>query len=105
MSLLICFLSFVFSYIVVLNSDGPGHLRTLLVIMCFMFFVQLLWVNLIMDTLGALALATEPPTDNLMHRTPVGRRCEILWLASNGVFITYLNSILLKLNSCGCLLL
>ncbi|XP_077217304.1 calcium-transporting ATPase 5, plasma membrane-type-like [Tasmannia lanceolata] len=36
--------------------------------------VQLLWVNLIMDTLGALALATEPPTDHLMHRDPVGRR-------------------------------
>ncbi|PPR89631.1 hypothetical protein GOBAR_AA31059 [Gossypium barbadense] len=35
--------------------------------------VQLLWVNLIMDTLGALALVTEPPTDNLMHRSPVGR--------------------------------
>ncbi|PUZ74324.1 hypothetical protein GQ55_1G055600 [Panicum hallii var. hallii] len=36
--------------------------------------VQLLWVNLIMDTLGALALATEPPTDQLMRRPPVGRR-------------------------------
>ncbi|XP_073098761.1 calcium-transporting ATPase 5, plasma membrane-type isoform X1 [Elaeis guineensis] len=36
--------------------------------------VQLLWVNLIMDTLGALALATEPPTDQLMDRPPVGRR-------------------------------
>uniref|UniRef100_A0A0D9X9S3 Calcium-transporting ATPase n=1 Tax=Leersia perrieri TaxID=77586 RepID=A0A0D9X9S3_9ORYZ len=36
--------------------------------------VELLWVNLIMDTLGALALATEPPTDNLMKRQPVGRR-------------------------------
>jgi magnesium-transporting ATPase (P-type) len=35
---------------------------------------QLLWVNLIMDTLGALALATEPPTDSLMKRHPVGRR-------------------------------
>ncbi|KAL2635517.1 hypothetical protein R1flu_006996 [Riccia fluitans] len=35
--------------------------------------VQLLWVNLIMDTLGALALATEPPTDDLMEKTPVGR--------------------------------
>ncbi|WVZ65438.1 hypothetical protein U9M48_014801 [Paspalum notatum var. saurae] len=32
--------------------------------------VELLWVNLIMDTLGALALATEPPTDNLMKRHP-----------------------------------
>lgn len=36
--------------------------------------VQLLWINLIQDTLGALALATEPPTDELMHRPPVGRR-------------------------------
>ncbi|KAG0581781.1 hypothetical protein M758_3G006500 [Ceratodon purpureus] len=35
--------------------------------------VQLLWVNLIMDTLGALALATEPPYDELMTRPPVGR--------------------------------
>uniref|UniRef100_A0A0D9VA28 Calcium-transporting ATPase n=1 Tax=Leersia perrieri TaxID=77586 RepID=A0A0D9VA28_9ORYZ len=35
--------------------------------------VQLLWVNLIMDTLGALALATEPPNDAMMKRPPVGR--------------------------------
>ncbi|KAL5546366.1 hypothetical protein UlMin_006053 [Ulmus minor] len=35
--------------------------------------VQLLWVNMIMDTLGALALATEPPTNELMNRPPVGR--------------------------------
>lgn len=35
--------------------------------------VQLLWVNLIMDTLGALALATERPSDELMHKPPVGR--------------------------------
>ncbi|XP_030467077.1 calcium-transporting ATPase 12, plasma membrane-type-like [Syzygium oleosum] len=35
--------------------------------------VQLLWVNLIMDTLGALALATEQPTNDLMLKTPVGR--------------------------------
>ncbi|KAG0585877.1 hypothetical protein KC19_2G046200 [Ceratodon purpureus] len=33
--------------------------------------VQLLWVNLIMDTLGALALATEAPTENLMQRPPI----------------------------------
>lgn len=32
---------------------------------------QLLWVNLIMDTLGALALATEPPTEILMQRPPI----------------------------------
>ncbi|XP_010549278.1 PREDICTED: calcium-transporting ATPase 1, chloroplastic [Tarenaya hassleriana] len=36
--------------------------------------VQLLWVNMIMDTLGALALATEPPTEDLMKRSPVGRK-------------------------------
>ncbi|XP_050275102.1 putative calcium-transporting ATPase 13, plasma membrane-type isoform X1 [Quercus robur] len=35
--------------------------------------VQLLWVNLIMDTLGALALATEKPTNDLMSKPPVGR--------------------------------
>ena len=29
---------------------------------------------MIMDTLGALALATEPPKDDLMERTPVGRK-------------------------------
>ncbi|KAJ8431754.1 hypothetical protein Cgig2_028971 [Carnegiea gigantea] len=48
--------------------------------------VQLLWVNLIMDTLGALALATEPPTDQLMRRAPVGRRqVEQLASAKSGV--------------------
>ncbi|KAI3930346.1 hypothetical protein MKW92_019166 [Papaver armeniacum] len=45
--------------------------------------VQLLWVNIIMDTLGALALATEPPTDRLMDRAPVGRKepliTNIMW--------------------------
>ncbi|GLT64889.1 hypothetical protein SLA2020_373530 [Shorea laevis] len=35
--------------------------------------VQLLWVNLIMDTLGALALATDRPTKELMQKKPVGR--------------------------------
>ncbi|XP_057426932.1 calcium-transporting ATPase 4, plasma membrane-type-like [Lotus japonicus] len=40
--------------------------------------VQLLWVNLIMDTLGALALATEPPNDGLMERLPVGRRASFI---------------------------
>jgi magnesium-transporting ATPase (P-type) len=32
--------------------------------------VQMLWVNLIMDTLAALALATEPPDDDILHRMP-----------------------------------
>ncbi|TXG52529.1 hypothetical protein EZV62_021698 [Acer yangbiense] len=48
----------------ILTDDGTAPLTA----------VQLLWVNMIMDTLGALALATEPPTDDLMKRTPVGRK-------------------------------
>ncbi|GBP93303.1 Plasma membrane calcium-transporting ATPase 3 [Eumeta japonica] len=35
--------------------------------------VQMLWVNLIMDTLASLALATEQPTDELLERKPYGR--------------------------------
>ncbi|XP_023761584.1 putative calcium-transporting ATPase 11, plasma membrane-type isoform X1 [Lactuca sativa] len=40
--------------------------------------VQLLWVNMIMDTLGALALATEPPHDGLMKRPPIGREVNFI---------------------------
>ncbi|KAL8997523.1 MAG: hypothetical protein Q9169_003218 [Polycauliona sp. 2 TL-2023] len=32
--------------------------------------VQLLWVNLIMDTFAALALATDPPTPKILNRKP-----------------------------------
>lgn len=35
--------------------------------------VQLLWVNLIMDTFAALALATEPPRPELLDEEPHGR--------------------------------
>ena len=35
--------------------------------------IQMLWVNLIMDTLASLALATELPTDELLNRKPYGR--------------------------------
>ena len=35
--------------------------------------LQLLWVNLIMDTLAALALATENPTPDLLDHQPYGR--------------------------------
>ncbi|WOK95006.1 calcium-transporting ATPase 8, plasma membrane-type-like [Canna indica] len=66
--------------------------------------VQLLWVNLIMDTLGALALATEPPTDHLMDRLPVGRRepliTNIMW--RNIIFqAVYQVTVLLLLNFGG----
>lgn len=32
--------------------------------------VQLLWVNLIMDTMAALALATDPPAESILDRKP-----------------------------------
>ncbi|XP_015278697.1 PREDICTED: plasma membrane calcium-transporting ATPase 1-like [Gekko japonicus] len=35
--------------------------------------VQMLWVNLIMDTFASLALATEKPTEALLKRKPYGR--------------------------------
>ena len=34
--------------------------------------VQMLWVNLVMDSLASLALATEPPTEDLLDRQPYG---------------------------------
>ncbi|CAO3621403.1 unnamed protein product [Cunninghamella blakesleeana] len=40
--------------------------------------VQLLWVNLIMDTFAALALATDPPTEELLHRAPEPRSAPLI---------------------------
>jgi len=40
--------------------------------------VQMLWVNLIMDTLGALALATEPPPDSILKRAPYSKHNAIV---------------------------
>ncbi|KAF9910920.1 hypothetical protein EC991_005094 [Linnemannia zychae] len=40
--------------------------------------VQLLWVNLIMDTLAALALATDPPTLDLLDRQPEPRTAPLI---------------------------
>ncbi|KAH9404998.1 hypothetical protein TYRP_000832, partial [Tyrophagus putrescentiae] len=40
--------------------------------------VQMLWVNLIMDTLGSLALSTEPPSKALLLRKPYGRNKSII---------------------------
>ncbi|KAI8275549.1 Calcium-transporting ATPase 2 [Colletotrichum sp. SAR11_57] len=37
-------------------------------------FLQLLWVNLIMDTFAALALATDPPTEKILDRPPQGKK-------------------------------
>lgn len=40
--------------------------------------VQLLWVNLIMDTLAALALATDKPDDSFLNRKPAGRTAPLI---------------------------
>ena len=38
----------------------------------------MLWVNMIMDTFAALALATEPPHERLLLRKPVDRESYIV---------------------------
>ena len=35
--------------------------------------IQMLWLNMIMDSLGSMALATEPPHDNILGRKPNSR--------------------------------
>jgi len=36
--------------------------------------VQMLWVNVIMDSLASVALASEPPTEALLERAPYGKK-------------------------------
>lgn len=55
-----CILTFVSA---VASSDNKSVLTA----------VQLLWVNLIMDTLAALALATDKPDDSFLNKKPAGR--------------------------------
>ena len=43
--------------------------------------VQMLWVNLVMDTLASLALGTEMPTAELLKRKPYGRTKAIISFA------------------------
>lgn len=42
--------------------------------------VQLLWVNLIMDTFAALALATDPPNRNILKRKPDRKSAPLITL-------------------------
>ncbi|CAG8427274.1 unnamed protein product [Penicillium salamii] len=42
--------------------------------------VQLLWVNLIMDTFAALALATDPPTETVLDRKPESKSDPLITL-------------------------
>ena len=40
--------------------------------------VQLLWINLIMDTFAAFALSTEPPLPSVIQGPPCNARAQIL---------------------------
>lgn len=40
--------------------------------------IQLLWINLLMDSLASLALASEPPVDALLEKPPVNRTASLL---------------------------
>ena len=40
--------------------------------------IQMLWVNLIMDSFASLALATEPPSDSLLERKPFKKGCSMI---------------------------
>ena len=51
--------------------------------------IQMLWINLIMDTFAALALATEPPHGNVMERKPRDSKSFIVSPAmARGIFGT-----------------
>jgi len=40
--------------------------------------VQLLWINLIMDSMAALALASDPPTEEILDRKPAKRTAPLI---------------------------
>ncbi|KIS68376.1 calcium-transporting ATPase PMC1 [Mycosarcoma maydis] len=66
--------------------------------------VQLLWINLIMDTLAALALATDPATPDLLDRKPDRRTAPLIstdmWKMIVGQSI-YQFAVILVLNFAG----
>lgn len=49
--------------------------------------VQLLWVNLIMDTFAALALATDPPTERILDRHPQGKKAPLITMNVSTIII------------------
>lgn len=67
--------------------------------------VQLLWINLIMDTLAALALGTEKPTDHLLDRRPYTPESslisKIMWRNIIGYFVYQLTVILIIMYNPG----
>ena len=60
----------IYPYIMYLIESGMQPLNA----------VQMLWVNLVMDTLASLALATEPPTEDLLKRKPYGRTKPMMYI-------------------------
>ncbi|ORY62640.1 uncharacterized protein BCR38DRAFT_244415 [Pseudomassariella vexata] len=59
----------VLTFVTAVSSDTEASVLTA---------VQLLWVNLIMDTLAALALATDPPQESVLDRKPEPRGSSII---------------------------
>jgi Ca2+ transporting ATPase len=59
--------------------------------------VQMLWVNLVMDSLASLALATEPPTDALLDRRPYGLHESII---KRGMWVNMLGQAAYQLMIC-----
>ncbi|KAK6095579.1 plasma membrane calcium, variant 2 [Batrachochytrium dendrobatidis] len=51
---------------------GPKHVASVL------SAIQLLWINLIMNTFAALALSTDPPSPDLLNRKPSSRSESII---------------------------
>lgn len=65
---------------------------------------QLLWVNLIMDTFAALALATDPASEAVLHRKPEGAGASLVsatgWKMILGQAV-YQLGVILALNFAG----
>ena len=67
--------------------------------------LQLLWINVIMDTFAAIALCSEPPRANLMARPPKRRDESIVTPAMRGnIFITAAFFVVVMTGACwsGC---
>lgn len=65
--------------------------------------IQMLWLNMIMDSLGSLALATEPPHQDILNRKPNSRNdhmiSERMWkhiIASSSLLFSILLGLYLK---------
>lgn len=63
--------------------------------------VQLLWVNLIMDTFAALALATDPPVDKILNRLPQGKKAPLITINVCITFNLHFQKHLLTCHRCG----